>query len=82
MTQYPDLQLYIGGAWIEPSSDSRIEVITPATEEPFVIVAEAQEADIHRAVHAAEQEYRRKARIGRCRKRTTMDLRIRYLNHV
>jgi betaine-aldehyde dehydrogenase len=55
---HPD-RLYIGGAWIEPSSDSRIEVIAPATEERFVSVAEAQEADIHRAVQAAREAFDR-----------------------
>jgi aldehyde dehydrogenase (NAD+) len=53
---HPD-RFYIGGAWIEPSSDSRIEVIAPATEEPFVSVAEAQETDIHRAVQAAREAF-------------------------
>jgi betaine-aldehyde dehydrogenase len=53
---HPD-RLYIGGAWIEPSSDARIDVIAPATEERFVSVVEAQEADIHRAVQAARQAF-------------------------
>ena len=52
----PD-RFYIGGEWVRPSSDSTIDVISPATEELFVRVAEAQEADINRAVAAARQAF-------------------------
>ena len=50
--RHPD-RFFIGGQWVAPSTDAMIEVITPATEEIFVRVAEAQEADINRAVAAA-----------------------------
>ncbi|MGE4323342.1 MAG: aldehyde dehydrogenase [Sphingobium sp.] len=49
--------LFIGGAWVAPSSDARIDVITPITEQLFVSVAEAQEADIERAVAAAREAF-------------------------
>ena len=42
---HPD-SFFIGGEWVAPSTDARIEVITPSTEEVYVRVAEAQEADI------------------------------------
>ena len=44
---------FIGGDWVEPSSGARIDVITPSTEELYISVAEAQAADIDRAVTAA-----------------------------
>ena len=50
---------YIGGAWVNPSSNSRIDVIAPATEELFVSVAEAQESDISSAVAAAREAFDR-----------------------
>jgi aldehyde dehydrogenase (NAD+) len=52
-------RLFIDGKWVEPSSEARIDVIAPATEEIFVSVAAAQEADIERAVHAARQAFDR-----------------------
>ncbi|QKS00599.1 aldehyde dehydrogenase [Sphingomonas sp. CL5.1] len=48
----PD-QFFIGGDWVAPSSGAKIDVINPATEELFISVAEAQAADIDRAVAAA-----------------------------
>lgn len=53
---HPD-RFFIGGDWIEPSSDVRIDVITPSTEEVFVSVAEAQEADMKRAVASAREAF-------------------------
>ena len=50
-------RFFIGGQWVEPSSDSAIDVITPATEKLFVSVAEAQEADVNRAVAAARTAF-------------------------
>jgi len=52
----PD-RLFIGGEWVSPSTDARIDVITPSTEEVFVRVAEAQDADIRRAVAAAREAF-------------------------
>jgi len=46
-------RLFIGGAWIEPSTSNRIRVVSPITEEVFAEVAEAVEADIDKAVRAA-----------------------------
>ena len=46
-------RLFIGGAWVEPSSGGLIEVVSPVTEEVIFKVAEAREADMDRAVAAA-----------------------------
>ena len=53
---HPD-RFYIGGEWAEPSSDAVIEVVNCASEEVFFRVAEAQEADIERAVAAARKAF-------------------------
>jgi aldehyde dehydrogenase (NAD+) len=54
--QRPD-QLFIAGKWADPSSTSTIEVINSGTEERYVTVAEAQEADINAAVAAARHAF-------------------------
>jgi acyl-CoA reductase-like NAD-dependent aldehyde dehydrogenase len=50
-------RFYIGGEWVEPSTDSTIDVVDAGTEEVFVQVAEAQAADIDRAVTAATEAF-------------------------
>ena len=50
-------RLYIGGQWVAPSTDNVIEVIQPSTEEVFLRVAEAKEADVARAVSAARDAF-------------------------
>jgi aldehyde dehydrogenase (NAD+) len=52
----PD-RFYIGGQWVEPSSDSMIDVIDSGTEELFFRVAEARAEDIARAVSAARTAF-------------------------
>jgi aldehyde dehydrogenase (NAD+) len=54
--RHPD-RLFIGGEWVEPSSGAMIQVVNPSTEEVFLTVAEAQEADVHRAVSAARAAF-------------------------
>lgn len=54
--RHPGL-LFIGGAWVQPSSASVIDVINSGTEELFVQVAAAQEADVNRAVAAAREAF-------------------------
>lgn len=56
LLERPD-HFFIGGDWVAPSSDSRIDVITPSTEEVYVRVGEAQAADLNRAVAAARQAF-------------------------
>ena len=50
-------RLFIDGEWVLPSSDARIDVISPASEELFLSVAEARTADVHRAVAAAKDAF-------------------------
>lgn len=52
-------RLYIGGAWVQPSSSTRIEIISPSSEERVTAVAEAQTADVDRAVAAARKAFDR-----------------------
>lgn len=46
-------ELYIGGAWCAPSTDHRIEVVSPHTEAIVARVATAGPADVDRSVGAA-----------------------------
>jgi len=50
-------QLFIGGEWIAPSSSAKLNVIQPGTEELYLSVAEAQSADVDRAVAAARRAF-------------------------
>lgn len=50
-------KLFIGGNWIKPASDGRIDIISPSTEELAGSVAEATEADVDRAVAAARHAF-------------------------
>ncbi|MFW2829214.1 aldehyde dehydrogenase [Sphingomonas sp. ID0503] len=50
-------RIFIGGEWVDPSSDALIDVISPATEELFVQVASAQASDVDRAVAAARDAF-------------------------
>jgi acyl-CoA reductase-like NAD-dependent aldehyde dehydrogenase len=54
--QHPD-KFFIGGQWVDPSTASKIVVTNSATEEIFLTVAEAQEADVNRAVAAAREAF-------------------------
>jgi aldehyde dehydrogenase (NAD+) len=54
--KYPD-RLFIGGAWVAPSSGERIKVVSPMSEEVVFSVAEAREADMDRAVAAAREAF-------------------------
>jgi aldehyde dehydrogenase (NAD+) len=50
-------KLFIDGKWVDPSSDSKIVVTNSATEEVYLTVPEAQEADVNRAVAAARHAF-------------------------
>ncbi len=49
----PKRGLLIGGAWDEAASGRRFQTINPATEQPITSVAEADAADVDRAVRSA-----------------------------
>jgi aldehyde dehydrogenase (NAD+) len=51
--------LWIGGEWVEPASGRWFRTIDPATEQPLAEVADADAADVDRAVIAARHAYER-----------------------
>lgn len=50
-------KLFIGGRWVEPTSDEVIEIISPVTETIIGSVPAAQKEDIDRAVAAARKAF-------------------------
>jgi acyl-CoA reductase-like NAD-dependent aldehyde dehydrogenase len=50
-------RFFIGGEWVQPPSDSTINVYDSTNEEVFLTVAEAQADDISRAVGAARNAF-------------------------
>jgi aldehyde dehydrogenase (NAD+) len=56
LVKHPD-KFFIGGEWVTPSSSATIDVFNSATEEHFMSVAEAKEADVNRAVAAARNAF-------------------------
>ncbi|GGD06513.1 aldehyde dehydrogenase [Nocardioides daphniae] len=50
-------KLFIGGQWVEPATDRKIDVVSPITEEVIATVPEASEADIDKAVAAARKAF-------------------------
>jgi acyl-CoA reductase-like NAD-dependent aldehyde dehydrogenase len=54
--QHPD-RFFSNGEWAKPSSTAKIDVVNSGTEELYVSVAEAQEADVNAAVAAARYAF-------------------------
>jgi len=50
-------RFFIGGEWVEPSSDATIDVIDSGTEELYYQVAAAGPDDVARAIAAARQAF-------------------------
>jgi len=50
-------RFFIGGAWVQPSSDATIQVVDSTNEEVFLTVAEAQDTDMASAVAAAREAF-------------------------
>jgi acyl-CoA reductase-like NAD-dependent aldehyde dehydrogenase len=50
-------QLYIGGEWVEPSTDDTIDVVSPFTEKAIATVVAGSRADMNRAVAAARSAF-------------------------
>ena len=50
-------RLFVGGRWVEPSSDAVIKVISPSSEETLATVSEATTADIDQAADAARKAF-------------------------
>jgi aldehyde dehydrogenase (NAD+) len=57
LSQHVLKNFYVGGKWVKPQSDRTLELISPVTEECFLRVPEASEADVDRAVKAARQAF-------------------------
>jgi aldehyde dehydrogenase (NAD+) len=56
-TAVRDYQLYIGGEWVDGTTDDEIDVVNPATEETIARVPQASVADVDRAVDAARRAF-------------------------
>lgn len=54
--RHPD-RFFIGGEWTVPSTDRRIDLVSPVTEAVHGSVAEAAEADVEQAVVAARSAF-------------------------
>jgi len=52
-------QFFIGGGWVDPSVPAGLDVIDPATEQPFTRIALGSPADVDRAVAAARTAFER-----------------------
>lgn len=50
-------KFFINGEWVDPSGKTRFAVSNSATEETFAMVAEAQAADVGKAVAAAREAF-------------------------
>jgi aldehyde dehydrogenase (NAD+) len=50
-------ELFIGGTWSKPSTEQRIEVISPHTEKPVASIAAAGDDDVNAAVDAARDAF-------------------------
>jgi aldehyde dehydrogenase (NAD+) len=57
LSQHVLKSFYIGGKWVAPQSDRKLELISPVTEECFVTVPEACNEDVDRAVYAAREAF-------------------------
>ncbi len=56
-SNYPNVQLFIDGAWTKAASGRTITVVNPATGEPIGAVAHADRDDLDRALAAAEKGF-------------------------
>ena len=55
----PQYDLFINGEWVKPSGNKYFDTINPATEEKLSMIAEANTADVNKAVTAARDAYER-----------------------
>ncbi len=50
-------QFYINGEWVEPIGEATLDVINPATEQPFASIRMGNAADVDKAVAAAKSAF-------------------------
>src|SRR5580658_5909051 len=55
---YPDVSLFIDGAWTKAAAGRTIPVLNPATGEDIGTVAHADRSDLDRALEAADKGFR------------------------
>ena len=55
MNEY--LNFYIDGQWVAPTSAETLEIINPATEQPFAVVSVGSPEDVNIAVAAAREAF-------------------------
>jgi succinate-semialdehyde dehydrogenase/glutarate-semialdehyde dehydrogenase len=55
---YPEVQLFVDGAWTKAAASRFLDVINPATGEPVGKVAHADKADLDRALEAADKGFK------------------------
>ncbi|HWA50745.1 MAG TPA: aldehyde dehydrogenase family protein [Dongiaceae bacterium] len=51
------LKFYINGAWVDPATPRKLDVINPANEEAFTQISIGSKADVDRAVAAAKAAF-------------------------
>jgi aldehyde dehydrogenase (NAD+) len=52
-----NLQFYIDGGWVEPSTPNYLEVIDPSNEDAFASIAMGSKVDVDKAVAAAKRAF-------------------------
>lgn len=57
MVAVPHRELYIDGRWIQPASNGRLDVISPATEAVVGTIPRGGAVDVHVAVAAARKSF-------------------------
>ena len=55
---YPEVQLFVDGAWTRAAAGRFLDVMNPATGEPVGKVAHADRADLDRALEAADKGFK------------------------
>jgi aldehyde dehydrogenase (NAD+) len=68
ITIAPEYSLFIGGRMVAPHSKKHFATINPATEEQLSEVAEADAADVNRAVEAADKAFSSWSRLSGSRR--------------
>ena len=57
MSELKNFKMYINGEWVESSSGKKIETLNPETNKVWATVPEANEADVDKAVKAAQDAF-------------------------
>ena len=57
MSDLKNFKMYINGEWVESSSGNKIETLNPETNKVWATVPEANEADVDKAVKAAQDAF-------------------------